>query len=441
MKASDRRAAVLWTLLALVLALAPLVFMFVGRRPTGRAFDRTLSVGLGFVGIGLMAVHFMLTARIANLMLPFGADVVYRIHHYVGYGTLFFWLAHPIILFIRYDWAIRILNVFTTNWRGRYGVFSVVAMLLLIGLVVVRRRARMEYVLWRMSHGALAVLAMLLVMVHAYMVGGYTGTPLKQALWMGYGGVCVLLVGYLRIYKPWRMLRRPYRVVGVKAEHGAVYSLALEPVGRSGITFLPGQFAWLTAGNSPFSAHEHPFSFSSSSETPQRVEFAVKELGDFSRTIKDLPLGERVYIDGPYGSCSPDCHFGAEELLLIAGGIGIAPMMSILRTMADRHDSRPVQLIYGSYSLDWASFREELDALAKTLNLRVVHALEHPPQGWTGETGYVTAEMLRRYLPSGENRYRVFVCGPLSMLSAVTRALVSLGVPRALISLERFDLA
>jgi predicted ferric reductase len=317
----------------------------------------------------------------------------------------------------------------------------VVAILVLMGLAIARRRARIEYVGWRMSHGALALVAMLLVMVHAYMVGGYTGTPVKQALWIGYGGICALLVAYLRIFKPWRMTRRPYRVVGVSAEHGAVYSLALEPEGHSGLTFLPGQFAWITTRRSPFSAGEHPFSFSSSSERPQRVEFAIKELGDFSRTIKDLPVGERVYIDGPYGSCSPDRHDGAEELLLIAGGIGIAPMMSILRTLADRHDSRPVQLIYGSWSLDWASFREELDALAATLNLRLVHTLEHPPEGWVGETGYVTGEMLRRYLPSGENRYRVFVCGPLAMLNAVTRALASLGVPRTLISLERFDLA
>jgi len=80
--------------------------------------------------------------------------------------------------------------------------------------------------------------------------------------------------------------------------------------------------------------------------------------------------------------------------------------------------------------------------LAHTLNLRVVHVLERPPEGWEGEVGYVTREMLERYLPSDPRRYRVFICGPpTGMLNVVEAALREMAVPEERIHLERFDLA
>ncbi len=437
----NKRMGILWIVLYLLFALAPLLFMLVGERPMGRDFIRELSVAFGFVGIGVMALHFVLTARITAVKMPFGSDVVYYFHHRMAFLTLALWLAHPAILVIKYDWAQGLLNVFTAPWFARYGVLAVVALLLLMALAIGRKALKMEYILWRMLHGALAVIAMALVMAHVYLVGRYVGTPLKQTLWLVYGGICIALVAYLRIYKPWQMLQRPYRVIEVRPEHGNVWSLALEPVGHEGLRFQPGQFAWLTAWRSPFAAHEHPFSFSSSSEQKGRIEFAIKELGDFTATIGQLEAGQPVYLDGPYGAFSPNRYQDVDTLVLIAGGIGIAPMMSILRTMADRGDRTPVVLLYGSQTWEMASFREELEELKKTLNLKVVYVLERPPEGWEGETGYVTQDVLKRYLPAPPQRYRVFICGPTPMLDAVEAALKSLGVPEQLIHMERFDLA
>ncbi len=441
MKRHDRRMGVVWILLYVVFALAPLILMLFGERPMGREFIRELSVAFGFVGIGVMALHFVLTARITAVKAPYGSDVVYHFHHRVAFLTLFLWLAHPIILAIRYPWARSLFNIFQGSWTTRWGVLAVLFMLALVLLSIWRRQLKTEYVAWRIGHGVLAVLAMLAVMVHAYMIGRYIGTPLKHALWLAYGAVSVALVAYLRVFKPWQMLRRPYRVVAVRPERGAIWSLALEPVGHAGLRFEPGQFAWLTARRSPFAAHEHPFSFSSSSERHDTVEFAIKELGDFTATIHDLPAGLQVYVDGPYGAFSPDRHSDANHLMLIAGGSGIAPMMSILRTMVDRGDTTPVTLLYGTWDWESAGFREELAALQNRLNLRVVHTVEHPPADWQGETGYVTRDMLARYLPGDRAGLRVYLCGPIGMLDAVEPALESLGVPAARIHLERFDFA
>ena len=104
------------------------------------------------------------------------------------------------------------------------------------------------------------------------------------------------------------------------------------------------------------------FSFSSSAERDDgHVEMSIRNLGDFTGALKDVEVGRRVYLDGPYGAFTigapTDMH------VLVAGGIGITPMMSMIRTLADRGDTRPLVLLYGSKDWESTSFREELAAL------------------------------------------------------------------------------
>src|SRR5690606_18822073 len=125
--------------------------------------------------------------------------------------------------------------------------------------------------------------------------------------------------------------------------------------------FQPGQFAWFAFDRSPFSLTQHPFSFSSSAEHGE-VEVAIKALGDFTRTVKRLEPGTKVHVDGPHGVFSIDLDEGP-GFALIAGGVGIAGLISMVRTLADRGDVRPVLLFYGNRTWDEVAFREELDRL------------------------------------------------------------------------------
>ncbi|HOY60427.1 MAG TPA: hypothetical protein PK640_20095 [Verrucomicrobiota bacterium] len=134
----------------------------------------------------------------------------------------------------------------------------------------------------------------------------------------------------------------------------------------------------MTLGDSPFSDREHPFSFSGSAEqAPRHLEFTIKELGDFTRRIKNLKRGQRAYLDGPFGALSADRHPGAEGFVFIAGGIGITPMMSHLRTFADRGDRRPLVLIYGGEQPVAARFPFEAGA-------RAAAGVVHPRRGASG---------------------------------------------------------
>lgn len=212
----------------------------------------------------------------------------------------------------------------------------------------------------------------------------------------------------------------------------------LSPQAGKAMAFEPGQFAWLKIGKSPFSLREHPFSFSGSAMETSKLEFSIKELGDFTSRIGQVRPGERVYIDGPYGSFSID-RYTAPGYVFIAGGVGITPVISILNTMADRHDTRPLILFYANKDWSAATFREELQMLEQRLNLKIVHIIGKPLDGWEGETGRINAAMMARCLPGERLAYEYFVCSPEGMQTGVMKSLKQLGVPLHNVQSESFN--
>lgn len=140
-------------------------------------------------------------------------------------------------------------------------------------------------------------------------------------------------------------------------------SLFLQPQHPPAFAYSPGQFAWLSLRASPFALQEHPFSISSSPTGAGPLQFTIKELGDFTSTIGAIKVGEVAYVDGPYGNFSIDAHPVASGYVFVAGGVGIAPIISMLRALADRGEQRPLWLFYGNRRWEGVVFRAELDAL------------------------------------------------------------------------------
>jgi len=147
-------------------------------------------------------------------------------------------------------------------------------------------------------------------------------------------------------------------------------------------------------------------------------------------------------VDGAYGSFTCDRYPQAKAFILIAGGIGITPIMSMLRTFADRKDKRPLALFYANRDWENVTFREELDNLQKQLNLKVVHILEKPPRDWKGESGYLTSEILNRHIDPTLRSLgpQIFVCGPKPMMDAVEKQLAEIGFRFPKVHSERFAL-
>ena len=276
---------ILWLAIYALLSLAPLLILLVGPLPAGRNFWREFSVALGFGGLAMMALQFVLTARFRWLKAPYGSDIVYHFHRQISLVSFVMILAHPLILFLYSTDYLRLLNLFDAPWRARAGVSSVIALIILISITLWRKKLRIDYTHWRIWHGLLATLAVLLAMVHVVLVGNYINTPLKQALWTGYGAFWIGLLLYVRVIRPFQLLRKPFELVQVKHERNQTWTIVLKPKGHAGFDFIPGQFAWLSIGSSPFVDREHPFSISSSAQKTDLISFTIKELGDFTQQV------------------------------------------------------------------------------------------------------------------------------------------------------------
>jgi predicted ferric reductase len=429
----------IWGVLYLFFVLGPLFALLAGPLPPSRDFWTEFSVAIGYVGLAMMGLQFGLTARFRYITEPWGEDVIYHLHRKLSLIAVALALAHPIILFVVRPEVLALLNSIQAPWRARFAAVSTYSLIALVVMALWRAKWNIKYETWHLWHIVLAVVAVAAGVAHMVGWSFYLTAPWKRTLWIGLTIFWIALLLYVRIVKPLFMLRRPYRVAEVRKERGDAWTLVMQPDGHAGFRFSPGQFGWLTVWGSPFKITGHPFSFSSSAAVVDgRVEMTIRNLGDFTSEIHKVPVGQRVYLDGPYGAFTIECN-PADMHVLIAGGVGITPMMSMVRTLADRGDKRPVILLYGGK--DWESiiFREELEALKERLDLKIVHVLENPPAGWTSEKGFINAEVFKRHLPPPYADHEYFICGPDVMMDAIEKALGELDVPLWKYHSERYS--
>ncbi|WP_181034138.1 ferric reductase-like transmembrane domain-containing protein [Arthrobacter sp. GMC3] len=435
-------SALAWLSFYVLFCIAPLLLALGHPSSTGRSFLIDFSVALGFVGLSMLAFQFVLIARFKVVAAPFGIDALLKFHIQITFVGLIFVVAHPVLLFIADAQYLALLNPVTALWRARFAVLSVLALLVLIGLSVWRKRLRLRYEVWKLTHGLIAVAVVLFGLLHASLVGYFVTGTLRHLLFEGYIGILIFLLVWVRLISPLMRLRRPWRVVEVKPERGNATTLVIAPVGHDGFRFKPGQFGWIAIGRSPFSITQHPFSFSSAADTQPggSISMTIKVAGDFTETISRVEAGTRVYVDGPHGVFSMDQRQGP-GYVLVAGGVGVTPMYSMLLTMLVREDVRPVTLFYASATWEDVVLREELEQLSDRMpNFNLIHVIGTPPPDWDGEVGRISVEMLERRLPAQYRRYEFLICGSTPMMDAMEEALAQVGVPYSQVSSERFDM-
>jgi predicted ferric reductase len=431
--------AVRWLAVYLLAVTVPLFALLPGGAP-GFGFSWDFPMALGYAGLAMLGIQFALTARFRRATAPFGIDIVYYFHRYLAVFALAVVFGHYALLRIAHPEALGSADPFAAPGYMTAGRAALVLFALVVFMALLRRRLGFEYDAWRALHALLATLAFGLALWHLHGAGRFLDTTWKQWVWGLYGAFWVLLIVYVRLVRPARVAREAWQVTEVRPERGQVWTLVFDPAAPgASLRFAPGQFAWLSLRASPFAMREHPFSIASSAERPQRIELSLKALGDFTSTIKDVQVGETAWIDAPYGTFGIDEHPGAAGYVFIAGGIGIAPIMSMLRTLADRGDRRALVLFYGNRVWDRVAFREELESLAQRLDLRVVHVLLEPPADWSGEQGFISREVLTRHLPPSTDGLHFFLCGPTPMTTGLERTLAAIGVPAARVHSEIFD--
>ena len=436
-----RVRAIAWLCGYVLIAILPLILGLFDLDP-GRGFWINFSVAMGFVALAMLGLQFLLAARTRFVGDPIGMDVVLRYHREITYVAALLVFAHPIILIVTDSRFLPLFNVWSSPLRAKFAVACVLLLVALIVTSVWRSKLRLGYARWQALHALLAVAIVITATMHTVLVGYYVREPWESFLWILSGFAFIGLGVWVRIIKPILRRKRRWIVEEIHPEAGGSTSVSLrlenpESYGPDGFNFRAGQFAWILMHRSPFAITYHPFSFSSSSEHHQHIQFTIKAFGDFTHEVAQLAVGDVVYLDGPYGSFALDDDV-TTPMVLIGGGVGVTPLLSMLETLADRQDSRPCAIFLANRDLASRTCGGRIDLVQPRLQLTVVDVLEQPPAEWTGERGFLDERILRQYIPGDPNAARYFVCGPPGLMDAVEAALHSMGVPPTRIHAERF---
>ncbi|SNS13620.1 ferredoxin reductase family protein [Antarctobacter heliothermus] len=435
--------AALLVLFYLGLTCAPLVMAAVqGHAP--RPLRDELASGVALAGLAIILVEFVLSGRFRVISGRIGMDVTMRLHQLLARAATVMILLHPYLYAgpqsLRAGLTPPGSAPLNFDWLGLWP--GIVAWLLLGALMVMAlgRNGVFRHEHWRAMHGIMALIVAGFGVLHATRAGRYSADPALAMLWWGLFAVAAFSLLWVYVIKPAMKARRPWRVSAVSRLADRTWELCLSPVGHKGLRYRPGHFAWISVGKLAVSLDENPFSIASAPADGPDLRFVIKELGDFTSRLGEIKPGTPSYVDAPFGSLTLDRHRDAAGVALIAGGVGIAPMLSHLRQLDADADPRPRLLLYANRTVDQIVCGAELDARAKGGPLQVTHVLSEPPEGWTGETGFVTAEVIQRHFAQDALRTWVFVlCGPPPMLHAVEKALMSLGVAPKNILLEQFS--
>lgn len=195
--------------------------------------------------------------------------------------------------------------------------------------------------------------------------------------------------------------------------------------------FRPGQFVMLNAGG-----RSEAFSVCSPPMDKGYIEISMKMTGSaYKKALDDAKTGDKFEIKGPYGHFLLD---GSKGAIMIAGGIGITPFMSMISYATAKKLPTKITLLYSNKTPEDIAFRKEFDELQKqNKNLGVIHTITRPEgHEWSGRTGRVDEEMIKS-VPYWKGAL-FYVCGPGEMVDSMTALLQGMGITKERIKAERF---
>jgi NAD(P)H-flavin reductase len=220
------------------------------------------------------------------------------------------------------------------------------------------------------------------------------------------------------------MLPRPYRVQEVRQETSDTFTLELEPEsGKSDFSFAPGQFNMLYA----FGVGEVPISISGDPGKPATLVHTTREVGMVTRAMRKLKPSEWLGVRGPFGAGWPITDARGADVVIVAGGIGLAPLRPALyQLLAARKYYGKVVLLYGTRTPADILFRRELHRWHARFDLEVHVTVDRAMGNWQGNVGVVTTLVARA--PFDPHSTVAMVCGPEVMMRFTAQELERRGV-------------
>ena len=231
------------------------------------------------------------------------------------------------------------------------------------------------------------------------------------------------------------MLPARYKIERVTRETHDTFTFELAALEEKGIRpFLPGQFNMLYV----FGVGEVPISISGDPGTPERLVHTTRAVGTVTKAMERLKPGGVIGVRGPYGRPWPVETAAGGDVVIVAGGIGLAPLRPAIRyLLARRADYGRIVLLYGTRSPLDILYRRELERWRARLDLDVYVTVDRASDDWRGSVGLVTSLVGRAPFDPGQTT--AIICGPEVMMRYTVAELAQRGVAEARIflSMER----
>jgi predicted ferric reductase len=410
---------------------------------TADVFFYNLGRSFAQLAFAILIMQVVLAARLKWVEEPFGLNLTFPFHRRMGALAAILLLLHPPLMALG-GGGWHLIYGLNVEWYILVAKAALVLLLINVAVSLWRAKLGLKFEKWRLLHDILGPLVLVLVFVHSWYASEDLTVRPMQVLWVVFLAMAVLLFAYHRLVRPLRLRDRPYRVIEVQQETPKVWTLKFAPPpGEERFDFSPGQFQFVTLlRGRGLPEEEHHFTISSSPTEAAYHASTIKESGDFTATIGQTRVGDTALIQAPFGRFSYLLHPERRNLVLIAGGIGITPLMSNLRHMRDTQADRRVLLLYANRDEGDIVFREELAQMTagNRPDLQVVHILSRPHDAWQGERGHLDREKLGRLCGDRLATSTFFLCCPPPMTKSLVQILGDLGVPYSRLSYEYFSL-
>jgi predicted ferric reductase len=406
---------------------------------------------LGCLAYTWLMTQFLISSRPKWIERFIGLDRMFRFHSLVALLAIGLGLIHRQIMEERMEGVLLtklgnlalfvfigisgLALVFMADLLARH--FQIVAQY----RKIIEKKGLFPYEVQLILHN-LSIVGGTLIFIHVLLTSTARMSPVVTGVYSLYFAVGLGSYAWHKVLRPALQKKNGFRVSEVVRESETMWTLVLDTSRKRPFTYKAGQFGFLRIFGSSVKPEEHPFSFTSNPENPDALSVTIKELGDYTRTVRHIRPGDIAAIDGPYGTFTPARHRHS-KWVLIAGGVGITPMLSILRSLNGTDPDWPVMLLWGVNRAAEIIRKEELQEMQKAMpNLKII-PVAFRDDSWEGEQGAVDTEKIGRLtrlhgFDHPETGY--YVCGPGIMLNKVLESLQSLRIEKSRIHYERFSL-
>lgn len=390
---------------------------------------RLLSQILALLGTVYLSFTFILSSRIKGIESIFGGqDIIYKIHHFLGAVAFVFLLHHPLLLAVRQfpNFVLAQRYIFpSSNLAYTTGIVALFIMLILLILTFF---ISLPYHIWKQTHTWMGSV-LLFSMAHVFLIKSDISNFLPLRIWV-LSWMFIAFISFILKTFAYKWYADIYKY-SVKEIIDSELNITLQliPTSKKTLTFIPGQFVFISVkDNVSIGKESHPFSLASAPSN-KTITLICKKTGDYVDKLLLLRKGDIVTLSGPYGTFMEKVPV-SQKIVGIAGGIGITPFLSLIDEANLLPKNYPPILIF-----HLVKKKQESQLTEKISTQRCgFQIIEHNS---VSKKRFSVSDILLQV--DSYKKANFFLCGPMGMMIATRDQLLKAGISPSRIIFEDFS--